>query len=324
MSSYKQRTETDAFQAKEKFNEMFYDNESFCYKPWQFTDFKVCPDTLKTTYDEIIIWGQQEAMIRPGWKIDNNQVVVPNLFSKVNGIHKDIKLYRDEINTLIDRENTLFFKRFPLYKKTPVHNIVKLYSSFLNNNEDIDKERLLSSPYWKYKELKPSTQELIADRIAEFCKIHDFWKYRNFKIKINLSLIDKFLNSLSYSKNKTTLDEKLMKISIFEILTNLDRKFLNLLQNFDYPMEIPKLILYHNRDSRTFTFADAVILMFLNTMGVDIVIYSPGGTSNIENFVKSQYFDVHMLEEINNDLPYKKRTIFYRLLKYFKRIFGIK
>lgn len=319
MSSDRQRTKTDAFQAKEKFDEMFYDKGSYNYKPWQFANFEVYANTLKTTYDEITIWGPQYAIIRPGWKVEGNRVYIPNLFSKINGVHKDTNLYIDEINLLTDREETLFFKSFPLHRKFPVYNIGKVYSSFLDRRGNIAKDKLLSSNYWRYKELKASTQEAIADRIVEFCKIHDFWKYRNFKIKLDLSIIDKISNYVSSSKSKLSLDEKFMKISIFEILTNLDKKLLNLLQNFDYPKEIPKIILYHNKNSGTFTFSDAVILMFLNSMGVDIVIYSPGGSSDIENFVKRQYFDVHMLEEINNNLSYKKRGFFYRL---FKMIFG--
>lgn len=319
MSSDTQRTKTEAFQAKEKFDEMFYDKESFNYRPWQFANYEVYANTLKTTYDEITIWGPQYAIIRPGWKIEGNRVYIPNLFSKVSGVHKDTNSYIDEINLLTDREETLLFKSFPIYRKFPVHNVVKIYSSFLRTNGTIDRDKLLSSTYWKYKELKASTQEVIADRIVEFCKIHDFWKYRNFKIKLDLSIIDKFSNYVSSSKSKEALDEKIMRISIFEILTNLDKKFLNLLQSFDYPKEIPKIILYHNRNSGTFTFADAILLMFLNSMGVDIVIYSPGGSSDIENFVKNNYFDVHMLEEINDNLSYKKRGFFYRL---FKMIFG--
>lgn len=318
MSSDKHRTETDAFQAKEKFDEMFYDNESFIYKPWQFADYKVNVNTLKTTYEEITIWSQQEALLRPGWRIEGDRVYIPNLFSKINGLHKDSKLYMDDINLLIENNETLFFKRFPIYRRFPVQGIVKKYSSLLNSDGVINKEKLLSSTYWRYKELKASTQELMADRIVEFCKLHDFWKYRNLKINLNLSMIDKISNYVT-STSKTSIDEKLMKISIFEVLTNLDKKILNLLQNFDYPKKIPKVILYHNRKSGTFTFADAIIIMFLNSLGVDIIIYSPGGTSDIENFVKSHYFDVHMLEEINNNLSYKKRGFFYRLLK---MIFG--
>lgn len=318
MSSDKQRTETEAFQAKEKFDEMFYDKESYNYKPWQFADYELYANTLKTTYDEITIWGGQYAIIRPGWKVEDNKVYVPNLFSKVRGVHKDADLFIDEINLLVDRKETLFFKRFPIHRKFPVHNIGKIYSSLLDRHGGIDKSKLLSSRYWKYKELKASTQEAIADRIVEFCKIHDFWKYRNFKIKLDLSIIDKVSNYVATS-SKSALDEKHMKISIFEILTNLDRKILNLLLKFDYPKEIPKIVLYHNKNSGEFTFADAVILMFMNSMGADIVIYSPGCNSDIENFVKNNYYDAHMLEEINNNLSFKKRGFFYKL---FKKIFG--
>ena len=74
------RTETYAFQATKEFKEKFHDNDSYYYEPWQFADYEVCADTLKTTYDEINIWSTEEAVIRPGWKVsEGNKVYVPNI-----------------------------------------------------------------------------------------------------------------------------------------------------------------------------------------------------------------------------------------------------
>ena len=36
----KTRTETQAFKASEEINEILHDEESGCYKPWQFIDYK--------------------------------------------------------------------------------------------------------------------------------------------------------------------------------------------------------------------------------------------------------------------------------------------
>ena len=72
----------------------------------------------------------------------------------------------------------------------------------------------------------------------------------------------------------------------------------------------PKIIIYNNGNSTDFTFSDAVILLFMNTMGVDVVIYNPYGESDIENYIKENFFDVHTLDQLGNKIPYKKNRLF--------------
>ncbi|MCD3234669.1 hypothetical protein IRP63_10160 [Clostridium botulinum] len=302
----KKRTETQAFKASEELNKVLHDKESGCYKSWQFADYKVNKDTLKTTYDEIVLWGRQEAMIRPGWKIEDNEVTVPNLFSKVMGVHENIKEYKNEINQLIQETNTLFYKRFPINKKRIPKDMNRVYKSVLNIRGKIDKEKLMTSDYWKYQKLNPMLQNSIADKIIEFCDISSFWKHKNFKIKLRMSLINRiitFIFSLIYD---STRDERIMKISIFAVLTNLSDDLLEILQKFDYPMKVPKIIIYNNNNKKNLTFQDAIILMFMNCMGIDIIIYNPTGTSDIENYIKEENYDIHRLEYTTDSLPFRR------------------
>lgn len=309
----KKRTETQAFKINEELMEILHDEASGCYKPWQFVNHKVHADTLKTTYDEIVLWGKQEAMIRPGWQIGRGEVIVPNIFAKVSGVHQDIRLYREQISSLAEEENTLFFKKFPLYKQKFPKDVNKVYSKVLNIRGEIDKEKLLTSEYWRYKKLNPTLQEAIADKIIEFCKLPSFWKYKTYKVNLRLSLINRVIDFFLSFIDKESRDEKTMKISIFAVLTNLNEEFLKLLQGFDYPLKVPKILVYNNNKGKNLTFADAVTLMFMNSMGVDIIIFNPGGASDIENYVKEEYYDIHRLEETHPNLPYRKNTIFYRL-----------
>lgn len=306
----RRRVSTEAFNAKEEFMEVLHDKESFCYKPWQFSDWSVCADTLKTTYDEISIWGVHEAMIRPGFKIEEGVVHVPNLFSKVKGVSKDIDGYMQNINSLVQSKNTLFFKKLPMNKTRNIKNICRIYTLVLNEKGYIDKDRLLSSEYWKYKGLKPALQEAVANRIIALCSLPDFFKYKNYKIKLNLKFRDKVRNYFLFFNDFRSKDEYLMKVSTFQVLTNLSDNFLNLLTNFDYPMSIPKIIIYNSGKSTDFTFSDAVTLMFMNSMGVDVVIYNPSGESDIENYIKENFFDAHTLDQLGNKVPYKKNSFF--------------
>lgn len=317
---HNRRTETDAFRATEEFKKMFHDNDSFCYEPWQFADYEVCADTLKTTYDEINIWGKQEAVIRPGWKVseDNSKVYIPNLFSKISGIYEDTIQYREDISSLLEEDNTLFFKHFPLFHIKRHNNIGRTYSSLLDKKGIIIKSKLITCKHWKYSNLKPGLQENIAEKIIEFCKLPDFWKYKHFTTNVKLSVMDKISTFLTCMDSKEARDELIMKVVTLNVLMNLDSRLLDLLQNFDYPLHVPKIIVFNNYRSGNFSFSDAVTLMFMNSMGVDILIYNPGATSDIENFVKDGYFDVHKLQFTNPKFKYKRLNFFIRWIRKLK------
>lgn len=306
----RKRVSTEAYEAKEEFMEILNADESFSYKPWQFADSDVCADTLKTTYDEISIWGLHEAMLRPGFKIGENVVHVPNIFAKVNGVQKDTDDYMDKVNALMQSQNTLFFKKLPMTRQQKVKHISRTYRSVLNDKGDIDRDRLMSSEYWRYKGLKPATQKAIANRIIAMCTIPEFWKFKSFRTKLHLGLFDKIKDYFLFLNNISAKDLHYMKLSTFQVLMNLDNKFVNLLHSFDYPMAIPKIIIYNNGNDEDFTFSDAVILMFMNSMGVDVMIFNPSGKSDIENYVKESFYDSHTLDQTGNRVPFKKSGIF--------------
>lgn len=305
----RRRIPTDAHKAKEEFMQVLHDNQSFAYKPWQFQDSDVCADTLKTTYDEISIWGQHEAMLRPGFSIEEGVVHVPNLFSKVNGITNDRGDFMDKVSLLAEQKNTLFIKKLPISRYRRIKTVGRIYRSVLDKKGSVDKERLLSSEHWPYRGLKLATQEAIAGRIAAMCTVPDFWKHRNFKTKLHLGLLDKARDYLLYMNNYSAKDLYYMKLSTFQVLMTLEEKFCDLLQAFDFPMAVPKIIIYNNGDG-DFTFQDAVILMFMNSLGVDIVLFNPAGTSDIENFVKANFYDSHTLDNTGSRVPYRRSGIF--------------
>lgn len=46
--------------------------------------------------------------------------------------------------------------------------------------------------------------------------------------------------------------------------------------------------------------------MFMNSMGIDIIIYNPTGTSDIENYIKEENYDIHRLEYTKDSLPFRR------------------
>ena len=52
------------------------------------------------------------------------------------------------------------------------------------------------------------------------------------------------------------------------------------------------------------TRSDAVLLLFLNQIGVDVFHFNPTGRNDIEPYIEAEAFDSHWLEEVNFDLEF--------------------
>lgn len=308
------RKETEAYKANSEMMEKLHSEDSFFFKPWQFSDYDINALTLKTTYEEINIWGKQSAMIRPGFKIEDGKVYIPNLFAKISGTHYNIKQYRKEMKALRKQVNTLFFMGFPLYYERKLNFPKRNYFSVLKKDGTIDKDKLLHSSFWRYGKLRTGLQNVIAEKIIELCTLNRFKNYQNYFKESKFSKLDgifNFLSTLDININLSSNSEEMAKIKVFEILINLEESFLKQLSLFDYPALIPKIIIYNNgnRHSR-FTFPDAVKLAFMNSMGVDIIIHNPAGYNDIEDFIDDKYYDTHKLENVVFNLRYYKWFFF--------------
>jgi hypothetical protein len=315
------RIETEAYKASSEIGKKIYGEDSYFYKPWQFADYKVNPCTLKTTYEEILIWSRQQAMFRPGFEASNGTVNLPNIFAKINGVHKSIRMYRKEIKRLRKEPNTLFFTAFPLYRLKQSGNTSRTFYDILDNTSYIDKRKLMLSQAWRYRHLRTSLQSEIADRIIDFCSLARFKNYEVWSKEENKSLINKglinnitdFLQNFDITINlndsKKSFDSARMRV--FNILVSLEDPLIKLISKYDYPFEVPKIVVYNNGSPRSrFTFEDAVKLMFMSSFGIDVIIFNPAGYNDIEDFLRERYYDTHRLEEVDFNLNYSSWTLF--------------
>jgi hypothetical protein len=55
-----------------------------------------------------------------------------------------------------------------------------------------------------------------------------------------------------------------------------------------------------------FCVEDYITLSLLNAVGIDIVVFTPTGYSNIENYINQNLFEVHSQKEIRFDLKLPK------------------
>jgi len=280
-SGIEDRIKTTAYSAKEELNKTLFTDESGFYRPWQFADYNLQAITLNTTYDEIYIWIKEKAYIREGFKVNGSTIVIPNMFSKVCGTPEDINIYWKQINDVVSQKLTKFYNELPIMGV--VHLEYGKFNSIYPNNtfSEFNIEEMINSSWWKYKELRSGLQKTMAEKIKKIC--------------LNPEII-----------NVENEDLRDFQVDIFSVLINLDLTLLELLQAYDYPEEVPKIVVFNNEQNGNLSFEDCIMLSFMNSMGVDIIIYNPSGYNDIENFIYPQQYDIHRLENVTFDLHFKK------------------
>ena len=277
------RIKTTAYNAKEELDKTLYTDDSGFYRPWQFSDYKLEAVTLNTTYEEIYIWIKEKAYIREGFKVKDTTVVVPNMFSKICGTHENIDIYWKEINEVSTGKFTKFYNELPIMDVVHLEygKFNKIYPS--NVFSEFNVSEMINSSWWKYKELRSGLQNTMAEKIKDLC-----------------------LNPVIINVEQEDLRD--LQVDIFSVLINLDTTLLELLQAYDYPEEVPKIIVYNNEENGNLSFEDCIMLAFMNSMGIDIIIYNPSGYNDIENFIFPEQYDIHRLENVSFKLHFKKHV----------------
>ncbi|KYH35589.1 hypothetical protein CLTEP_05330 [Clostridium tepidiprofundi DSM 19306] len=287
------RVGTAAFKAKKEIGDMLFSEESKFYRPWQFAEYRVNAVTLKTTYEEIFIWAKEKAYIRDGWNVSNNEVYIPNIFAKVSGTHDDIDKYWKEIDSILNQKQVKFYNKLPI--TAPIHMEYGKFNEvhIMYGDSSIDVNKMINSSWWKYRELRTGLQISIAEKINELCT--------------NPVII-----------NRENEDFSDFQVEIFSVLINLDTSIMQMLQGNDYPQEVPKIVIYNNEKNGNLSFEDCVMLAFMNYMGIDIIIFNPSGYNDIENYIYSDLYDVHILENMRFELDFQK---YDNKKGFFKRLF---
>ncbi|MBT2574630.1 YceG family protein [Bacillus sp. ISL-51] len=283
------RTSTVAYRSTKEFEHVLNHEESMMYKPWQFREHTPQSVTLKTTYDELFLIAKERAFIRPQFKAGRDKVVIPNLFAKVMGVSKDTKEYWSRLHTVADYQETHMIRRFPFTEEVK-SNYQYHYSQVLNEDGAIDADRLKKSNIWQYKHLPSGVQTAIANVMSDMCR-------------------NPGLKALPQEQKKD------VSIYLFRQAANLPASLLQLIQTFDYVQTVPKLLLYHTEHSGELTRSDAAALLFLNEIGVDIILYNPPGHQDIEHYIKEDQYDVHWLEDMVFQQEYKEPSLVRKLFR---------
>ena len=265
------RLGTAAYHAERELDSILYE-DSGIYRDRQYG--RADSVIMQTMYEEIYILWKQEMKYRPNFKVIDDTVTVPVIFSKICGVKdKNLGAYWADIKQLFTQD-TLIYNRFPIIK-AGAHNPLKSVAAEFLKNGRLQRNVIKKHKLYKYGFLREEVQEHILDKI---------------QLMINKRIIrGTFESGTEYMIAATVL--------------NLDKSVIRLIQKFDFTKSNPKVICL-SLDEEGMTLEDTVFLTFLSLVGFDIAVFVPTGYQTIERYYNDgkAMFDEHQVGEYMYDL----------------------
>ncbi len=117
-----------------------------------------------------------------------------------------------------------------------------------------------------------------------------------------------------------------IEFMILSFVLRLDKITLQMIQQFDFTKEIPKVIVVSVNETMA-TLEDAIYLLFLNLVGFDIVVFTPTGYRNIEKYIPQNAFEQYEAGEYLFQVEIPERGKLERMAKNMEnsllyRLFG--
>lgn len=267
------RKSTTARKASMELNNIINADGSLLLKPFQLRDYLPESLTLQTTYDEIRIIGKEKAFVRPNFKVKKGAVEIPVLFSKVLGVSVDRgKYWTDFYEVKQSTPLVEVFKTFPI--KPEIKGNQQFHYQFALENGTLNPEKIITANWWMHKEVSKGMQLALANGISRYVeKAHFLPQGKETKADVQMYLFSQAM-------------------TIPPLITKL-------LQQFDYAQDIPKIMIYNDGNNGTLTRSDAALLLLLNEIGFDVLLYNPTGQNDIELYIDESKFDSHWLEEVS-------------------------
>lgn len=270
------RESTIAKQASTELDLILHQEGSYLFKPWQFRSHIPESVTLHTTYDEVRLITREKAFIRPSFEVQGMTVHVPVVFAKIAGVSADRGEFALKYEEMLNSELVVSRQRLPF--SWEIKEDAKPYLDSATVNGVLDPERMMAAPWWKYRSLSEGLQRGLAYAISRY---------------------------VAKAQLRGFPGEDVRPYLLSQAL-ELPKDIILMLQKFDYSQDVPMLVVFNDGKTGDLSRWDAARLLLLNEFGMDIVIFTPSGSSDVEMFVEHGVFDVHWEPEMSFDLTHEK------------------
>lgn len=256
------RVGTVAYQAERELDTFLYRGTGI-YRSQQYAKANIIP--LHTSYEEISILWDNEVKYRPNFSTIDGVVNIPVLFAKISGVKNgNISDYWSSIKKLITSD-AVVIKKVPQLTPTD-ENPIKPYAVEFFKNGRIQKQKILQHKAYAYGFLREAVQEHLLDKLQQLIQ--------------QRTIAGTMENGTEYT--------------IVSVALNMDKKLLQLIQNFDFTKKNPKLI-YVITGEVTLSLEDTILAAYLNQVGFDVLFFVPTGYQAIEKFLNGSYVEEHQI-----------------------------
>lgn len=269
--------------------------KSGIFKPWIFRKGYVESLDCEYVVEDIKTYIKEDSRFRPNFYNNELTAYVPNFFVKINGTYIDKVKYKELIES-VSTGSLVKIIRNPNLIETKEIQMMDVYSLAFVLNED--------------------KTQIIPDKLRE----HKLYGLKNANLDVQTLIIRK-LNDFYLKYKSYITPEEFLKL--IYLVSNLPNNYLSLIENFDFPYKIPKLLIYL-KDRKSINKESAIILHFFKSLAFDIVIFSPIGTPYIEDYLFGEQLSIIDLEEMTSDYNYNlaiskkeelKKSIFKKIFK---------
>lgn len=268
--------ETVAKKLEKEVTSQFFEGTGM-YAPWQFRDGYTKAVLLDGILEDILIYWNEPAKLRDGFRVDGKTVTVPCLFKKVNGVYNDLFEYQKLVKRCIESENTLVF-----------------------HNNNISNEVIFSEDMYELMFCQLSDGTFDISQI----KKSKFYKFQKFSDEVQNLLLNKF-NEAILSVDTFTKDfDKKGCLELLCLVLSLNEDIVKLIDNFDFTSNIPKIVVFLDEEN-TLSQQMIKLLAYLHLVGLDIVVFNPSGSSNFNLILMKEGYTEDRLESMKYDILFK-------------------
>lgn len=276
---------------EENVQRALYNNRNM-FKNWQFADGNTKSIFFNGTISDIYNTYSAEAKIREGFDVNGQVVSIPHFFMEIEGVSEDIDKYKKIFQTVVENENC------NLFINSLIQKVIRNGREAINGGEPTIKALPAYNNFFSKVALaRTQTGVFDVDKLERL----DFSPLRNVRDNTLLFMLNKInetLKSDNFRDKLTANDEVDFVLNILF----MNPKIIKQIENFDFTRQIPKLALFMESGN----FMDkmtAEILLFLNEIGFDIVIFAPDTKSGVSSYVKKGSYTNVRLDEFKQITP---------------------
>lgn len=304
---------TYAKQAMNELNDNLY-GDCGIYRPWQFAHGTTSPVIMDAIIEDTLTYWSEPATLRPGFKTAGDIVYTPVFFNKISGIYKDRMAYYELVQKLKTAPLIAFMENLNLCS-TDFSSFSYMQSKAINyHNVGTSDTSFNARDLATLKPCINADGSINSDALKSHAL---FGKWASLRLETIQFLIGKLIEFTTGTKAALFAFpfRETEQLTLIAAVLNMDKDILSLIDRYDFTTQIPKLVLYLN-GTMPCDLKTALLLGFLHTCGLDIVILSPNGTSNVNSMISPRFISDIKLEDMVNDFNIKsppKKGFFDRL-----------